>query len=142
MYLLRWVRLMLSREFELQQVWLVWDAIFATSGADFALLEYICVAAVHLLRDSLLAERECTRVLVHLLRACGKTHKREMDVASILHVARQQQQVMALAAAAVAAQQQQEHEQQTSALAEAARDQPVGYMSSRQPSFGHGVMNM
>ena len=83
----------------------MWDAIFATSPEDFALVEYICVATVHLLRESLLAEHECTRVLVHLLRACGKTHH-EIDVASILHVARQQQQLMALAAAAVAAQAQ------------------------------------
>jgi len=67
MYLLRWVRLLLSREFPMVQVWLLWDAVFALTPDDFSLVDHLCAAMVHHLRPRLIAETECHAALKHLL---------------------------------------------------------------------------
>jgi len=46
MYLIRWVRLMFTREIEMPQLLLVWDAIFAMTPDGFGLIDAVCVALV------------------------------------------------------------------------------------------------
>jgi len=52
-YALRWIRLLFSREFHLDDVLTIWDAVFAY-GQELKLIEYICLAMVLYLRDQLL----------------------------------------------------------------------------------------
>eukprot|EP00339_Tiarina_fusa_P005127 CAMPEP_0117046714 /NCGR_PEP_ID=MMETSP0472-20121206/32295_1 /TAXON_ID=693140 ORGANISM="Tiarina fusus, Strain LIS" /NCGR_SAMPLE_ID=MMETSP0472 /ASSEMBLY_ACC=CAM_ASM_000603 /LENGTH=481 /DNA_ID=CAMNT_0004759161 /DNA_START=11 /DNA_END=1456 /DNA_ORIENTATION=+ len=52
-YALRWIRLLFGREFHLDDVLTIWDAIFAF-GDELKLVEYICLAMVLYLRDQLL----------------------------------------------------------------------------------------
>jgi len=55
LYVLRWVRLLLGREFHLEDALLLWDAIFAY-GEDLALLDYIIVAMLIYIRQSLIGK--------------------------------------------------------------------------------------
>lgn len=50
-YLLRWVRLLLGREFHsLDDLMIIWDAVFAHSP-DLVLVDYICVAMLVFIRE-------------------------------------------------------------------------------------------
>lgn len=53
LYTLRWVRLLFSREFHMEDTMLLWDAIFADS-ADLHLVEHLCVAMLLYIRSQLL----------------------------------------------------------------------------------------
>eukprot|EP01103_Thecamoeba_quadrilineata_P014728 TRINITY_DN4462_c0_g1_i2.p1 TRINITY_DN4462_c0_g1~~TRINITY_DN4462_c0_g1_i2.p1 ORF type:complete len:405 (+),score=83.14 TRINITY_DN4462_c0_g1_i2:455-1669(+) len=56
-YALRWVRLLLSREFHLDDVLILWDAIFAYDKS-FTLITYICVAMLIYIRQELIGQDE------------------------------------------------------------------------------------
>lgn len=58
MYLLRWLRLALAREFSVGSVWTLWDAVFAQSPDTFDLLDFVCLAMVLSIRDTLLAAKD------------------------------------------------------------------------------------
>ena len=62
----RWVRLLCTREFIMESVFIMWDAIFASSE-DFALLDFICVAMVVFVR-SFLMDCDNSGALRRLLR--------------------------------------------------------------------------
>ncbi|KAF0684647.1 Aste57867_23367 [Aphanomyces stellatus] len=62
-YLLRWVRLLLAREFPVYQVWVIWDAIFSLSPADFGFADVLCVAMVLESRADVLAQEDAAGVL-------------------------------------------------------------------------------
>jgi len=53
LYILRWVRLLFGREFHLDDVLIIWDAIFAY-GKQLILVDYICLAMLLYIRDQLL----------------------------------------------------------------------------------------
>lgn len=65
-YLLRWVRLLFGREFHLDDLVLIWDAIFAHSP-DLVLVDYICVAMLVFIREQLL-DRDSTGCLTRLMK--------------------------------------------------------------------------
>lgn len=52
-YALRWVRLLLGREFHLEDVLIIWDALFA-DGLDKGLIDYICVAMLIFIRGHII----------------------------------------------------------------------------------------
>lgn len=64
MFSLRWVRVLMSREFAMAQVWQVWDAIFSLTPCDFSFINLLCVAAVREFRDEILAVEDATSVLL------------------------------------------------------------------------------
>ncbi|XP_076815792.1 TBC1 domain family member 5-like [Clavelina lepadiformis] len=57
-YGLRWVRLLFGREFDLQDLLVLWDALFADSSS-LDLVDYIFVAMMHNIRHRLLAADYC-----------------------------------------------------------------------------------
>ena len=86
MYLLRWVRLLMSREFPMYQVWAIWDAIFSLSPVDFSFLDILCLAALREFRDEILAQDDASGVL-QLLRDLGERIEADklIDSARELH---------------------------------------------------------
>ena len=87
MYLLRWVRLLMAREFEMYHVWQIWDAIFGLTPDTFSLMDYFCVAAVRHFRDEIMAQEDVPSVLI-CLRHLGK----EIPVEGLVDAARQMYQ--------------------------------------------------
>ncbi|KAG6974256.1 hypothetical protein JG688_00003140 [Phytophthora aleatoria] len=65
-FLLRWVRVLMAREFETPQVWQIWDAIFSLTPSDFSFINLLCVAVVREFRDEILAAEDATNVLLSL----------------------------------------------------------------------------
>ncbi|CEG39602.1 tbc1 domain family member 5 q92609 [Plasmopara halstedii] len=65
-FLLRWIRVLMAREFEMQHVWQIWDAIFSLTPSDFSFINVLCVAIVLELRDEILAAEDATTVLLCL----------------------------------------------------------------------------
>ncbi|XP_069814800.1 TBC1 domain family member 5 [Dendropsophus ebraccatus] len=65
-YGLRWVRLLFGREFPLQDLLVVWDALFADSNT-LALVDYIFVAMLLYIRDALITSnyQTCLGLLMH-----------------------------------------------------------------------------
>ncbi|XP_063308379.1 TBC1 domain family member 5 [Pelobates fuscus] len=65
-YGLRWVRLLFGREFPLQDLLVVWDALFADSVA-LDLVDYIFVAMLLYIRDALISSnyQTCLGLLMH-----------------------------------------------------------------------------
>ncbi|XP_044149215.1 TBC1 domain family member 5 [Bufo gargarizans] len=65
-YGLRWVRLLFGREFPLQDLLVVWDALFADS-ITLALVDYIFVAMLLYIRDALISSnfQTCLGLLMH-----------------------------------------------------------------------------
>ncbi|KAK2188317.1 hypothetical protein NP493_136g04021 [Ridgeia piscesae] len=65
-YGIRWLRLLFGREFAMQDLLVLWDAIFA-DGISFDLVDYIFVAMLMFLRDTLLGSdyTSCLGVLMH-----------------------------------------------------------------------------
>lgn len=66
MFLLRWVRVLMAREFELPQVWQIWDAIFSLTPSDFSFINVLCVAVVREYRNDIQAAEDATSVLLAL----------------------------------------------------------------------------
>eukprot|EP00470_Lotharella_oceanica_P007084 CAMPEP_0170184086 /NCGR_PEP_ID=MMETSP0040_2-20121228/32678_1 /TAXON_ID=641309 /ORGANISM="Lotharella oceanica, Strain CCMP622" /LENGTH=317 /DNA_ID=CAMNT_0010430037 /DNA_START=437 /DNA_END=1390 /DNA_ORIENTATION=+ len=58
LYMLKWVRLLFSREFELPQVLMIWDELVKKGGIHprlgFGLVEYLCVCLLRFVRYELL----------------------------------------------------------------------------------------
>eukprot|EP00730_Choanoeca_flexa_P004176 TRINITY_DN11620_c0_g1_i1.p1 TRINITY_DN11620_c0_g1~~TRINITY_DN11620_c0_g1_i1.p1 ORF type:complete len:946 (+),score=238.42 TRINITY_DN11620_c0_g1_i1:133-2970(+) len=65
-YGLRWVRLLLSREFSLPETLIIWDALFA-EGESLVLIDYLCVALLVYIKDYVLSH-DYTECLVLLMR--------------------------------------------------------------------------
>ncbi|NWU71389.1 TBCD5 protein, partial [Pterocles burchelli] len=65
-YGLRWVRLLFGREFPLQDLLVVWDALFADS-ITLSLVDYIFVAMLLYIRDALISSnyQTCLGLLMH-----------------------------------------------------------------------------
>ncbi|NXY41340.1 TBCD5 protein, partial [Ceuthmochares aereus] len=65
-YGLRWVRLLFGREFPLQDLLVVWDALFADS-TTLSLVDYIFVAMLLYIRDALISSnyQTCLGLLMH-----------------------------------------------------------------------------
>lgn len=53
LYGIRWVRILLGREFHLEDILSVWDALFSYDG-NLGLLDFICVAMLMFIRENLL----------------------------------------------------------------------------------------
>jgi TBC1 domain family protein 5 len=66
MFLLRWVRVLMSREFEMVQVWQIWDSIFSSTPSDFSFINLLCVAAVREYREDILNCQDAASVLLCL----------------------------------------------------------------------------
>ncbi|GLH13786.1 TBC1 domain family member 5 [Gryllus bimaculatus] len=66
---IRWLRLLFGREFPLQDLLVLWDAIFA-EGKDFGLVHYVVVAMLVAIRNQLL-DSDYTTCLMHLMRYPG-----------------------------------------------------------------------
>ncbi|RZF47946.1 hypothetical protein LSTR_LSTR008750 [Laodelphax striatellus] len=64
-YGIRWLRLLFGREFPLQDLLVLWDAIFA-EGSEFQLVNYIVVAMLLCVKDQLLNSgyTECMNILM------------------------------------------------------------------------------
>eukprot|EP00118_Oscarella_pearsei_P006783 m.31368 g.31368 ORF g.31368 m.31368 type:complete len:716 (+) comp31491_c0_seq4:2533-4680(+) len=73
-YGIRWVRLLFGREFPLDDLLLVWDAIFAYSPS-LSLVDYLCLAMLSFIRNALLGfdYSSCMEQLMHY-PAVGDTH--------------------------------------------------------------------
>ncbi|OWZ10455.1 hypothetical protein PHMEG_00016691 [Phytophthora megakarya] len=65
-FLLRWVRVLMAREFEMPQVWHIWDAIFSLTPSDFSFINLLCVAVVREFREEILVAEDATNVLLSL----------------------------------------------------------------------------
>ncbi|KAL4171684.1 hypothetical protein KRP22_009774 [Phytophthora ramorum] len=65
-FLLRWVRVLMAREFETPQVWQIWDAIFSLTPSDFSFINLLCVAVVREFHEEILAAEDATNVLLSL----------------------------------------------------------------------------
>nr|XP_045241128.1 TBC1 domain family member 5 isoform X8 [Macaca fascicularis] len=65
-YGLRWVRLLFGREFPLQDLLVVWDALFA-DGLSLGLVDYIFIAMLLYIRDALISSnyQTCLGLLMH-----------------------------------------------------------------------------
>jgi len=66
LYMLRWVRLLLGREFHLDDLLGLWDGIFGYSK-DLILIDYLCVAMLIYIRRSLL-DRDYTGCMKRLFK--------------------------------------------------------------------------
>eukprot|EP00474_Spongospora_subterranea_P009383 CRZ09841.1 hypothetical protein [Spongospora subterranea] len=89
LYGLRWLRLLLTREFNLENILHVWDAIFrpdisnlAEVPFDFPMVDCICVAMLELVRNELL--REDTNACIK----CLLTYPPVQDIFTLLNRAR------------------------------------------------------
>ncbi|RQM23246.1 hypothetical protein B5M09_004536 [Aphanomyces astaci] len=87
-YLLRWLRLLLAREFPMYQVWVIWDSIFGLSPTDFAFVDMLCVAMLHDSRTLLLAQDDTTGLL-HALKELGGSHSKLVESARKMHTQHQ-----------------------------------------------------
>ena len=68
MYLLPWIRLLFSREYCMEGLWLLWDAIFALSPVDFAFANYVSVAMIEDMRSDLISLSDMASILLYLQR--------------------------------------------------------------------------
>ncbi|KAF6101346.1 TBC1 domain family member 5 [Phyllostomus discolor] len=73
-YGLRWIRLLFGREFPLQDLLVVWDALFA-DGLSLSLVDYIFIAMLLYIRDALISSnyQTCLGLLMHYPRI-GDVH--------------------------------------------------------------------
>jgi len=68
LYLIRWLRLLFTREFNIEQSFIIWDVLLQSKGplpvkpqfkqlsVGMELADYVCVAMLSFIRDQLLAE--------------------------------------------------------------------------------------
>jgi len=66
LYMLRWIRLLFGREFHLQDLFIMWDALFAHSK-ELNLVDYICTAMLIYIRYQLL-DKDYTACLKRLFK--------------------------------------------------------------------------
>ncbi|KAJ5077221.1 tbc1 domain family member 5 [Anaeramoeba ignava] len=66
-YLLRWIRLLFFREFHLEDVLLIWDAIFADES-PLTFVEYFCVSMLIFVREQILQFNDQSSILKRLLK--------------------------------------------------------------------------
>ena len=66
MYLLRWMRLLCSREFAMPGLWFVWDAIIAINPETFEFNDFICAALVLSLSDPIMQQEDAQGILQEL----------------------------------------------------------------------------
>ena len=86
MYMLPWLRLLFSREYPPEEVWLVWDAVFAETPADFELADFIAVSLLWHLRAPIL---RCDALPDALKLLCHRTmHNECAAVLSVIEQAR------------------------------------------------------
>eukprot|EP00658_Telonema_sp_P-2_P021644 TRINITY_DN18626_c0_g1_i5.p1 TRINITY_DN18626_c0_g1~~TRINITY_DN18626_c0_g1_i5.p1 ORF type:complete len:466 (+),score=87.63 TRINITY_DN18626_c0_g1_i5:162-1559(+) len=67
LYVLRWLRLMFTREFHIDDVMLIWDAVLADS-ASFKLMDYLAVSMIVFIRENLLAFDDVSQLLARLMK--------------------------------------------------------------------------
>lgn len=67
LYALRWLRLLFSREFPMQDTMCLWDGLFAEDASSLRLMQHLCVAMLLRIRDALL-EADYSETLQLLLR--------------------------------------------------------------------------
>lgn len=53
LFLIRWLRLLFTREFKIEQSFVIWDGILQSKGIE--LVDYFCVAMISYIRETLLA---------------------------------------------------------------------------------------
>ncbi|RLN74038.1 hypothetical protein BBJ28_00000363 [Nothophytophthora sp. Chile5] len=94
LFLLRWVRVLMAREFETPQVWQIWDAIFSLTPRDFSFINLLCVAVVRDFREEILAAEDATTVLLGLRDIADR-----LDPARLVDNARELYDALLLAAA-------------------------------------------
>ncbi|KAF7238285.1 TBC1 domain family member 5 [Varanus komodoensis] len=63
----RWVRLLFGREFSLQDLLVIWDALFADS-ITLDLVDYIFLAMLLYIRDACIDERTIPSMLAYSLQ--------------------------------------------------------------------------
>ncbi|KDO19297.1 hypothetical protein SPRG_15236 [Saprolegnia parasitica CBS 223.65] len=83
-FLLKWVRLLFAREFQMYQVWALWDAILSVSSDDLSFVQYLCVAMLHEARDELLAQDDVAGVL-QCLKETSVSYGKVVDTAREMH---------------------------------------------------------
>ncbi len=54
LFLVRWIRLLLAREFPLEGVFFLWDRLFIRTKQNFPILDYCCAAILLLKKESIL----------------------------------------------------------------------------------------
>ncbi|TYZ65232.1 hypothetical protein PybrP1_012328 [[Pythium] brassicae (nom. inval.)] len=94
MFALRWVRVLMSREFAMAHVWHVWDAIFALTPCDFSFVNLLCVAAVREFRAEILAAEDTTGALL-----CFRDISDRLDADRLVDNARELYEALMIAAA-------------------------------------------
>lgn len=77
---IRWLRLLFGREFPLQDLLILWDAIFA-EGEHFSLTNFIVVAMLSTIRDKLLSS-DYTNCLTYLMK-----YPNTVDISHIIKLA-------------------------------------------------------
>lgn len=85
MYLLRWMRLLCSREFNMPGLWLVWDATIAVNPNSFEFNDFICAALVLSLNDSIRENDDAQSILYELQNF---TQGFNIDIVRLLELAR------------------------------------------------------
>eukprot|EP00727_Mastigamoeba_balamuthi_P003714 m51a1_g1334 hypothetical protein (688) ;mRNA; f:300393-303199 len=83
LYMLRWVRILFSQVFALEDLVLLWDAIFA-AGPPFAMVDAICVTMLMLVRTGIIGE-DYSNVL-DLLFHYPRTHSPSLITSVALNV--------------------------------------------------------
>lgn len=54
LFLVRWIRLLLAREFPLESVFFLWDRLFIRTKQSFPILDYCCASILLLKKESIL----------------------------------------------------------------------------------------
>ncbi|KAH7821653.1 Tre-2/Bub2/Cdc16 (TBC) F family protein A [Monocercomonoides exilis] len=80
-FLMRWLRMLFAREFELSEALRIWDAIFACNSdgspfSDFSLIDYISVAMIKAVKSEICStdtdENTCLSLLMHYPKTTRK----------------------------------------------------------------------
>lgn len=98
MFLLRWVRVLMAREFELPHVWRIWDSIFSLTPSDFSFINLLCAAVVRAFRDDIESAEDATSALLAL-----RDVSERMTADQLVTSARELYDALLIAAAAEAA---------------------------------------
>ena len=85
MYLLRWMRLLLSREFSMPGLWLVWDVTIAVDPNSFEFNDFVCAALV-LSLDETIREKDDAQTILYELQ--NFTQGFNIDIMRLLELAR------------------------------------------------------
>lgn len=85
LYLIRWLRLLFTREFNIQQSFMIWDVVLQSKGME--LVDYLCVAMLHYIRDDLLSDdpNHCLTKIFHYPAMTNAQVKDILRLATDLH---------------------------------------------------------